>query len=96
MVKILQKIHEYVPAIQSEAEVCVPSTGVTEKVKRWKFQKLLLGGDQLTCARVKGRKRDKSSEADATHRFDGLLPVPEDWHTKVCLLEVSKCDNDYK
>ena len=46
------------------------------------------GGDQLTVARIKSAKRlCEDSQHDARH-LDGFIPVVEDWHTKVCLLEV--------
>ena len=39
----------------------------------------LFGGDQLTCAQ---------DLATAVERMEGLVPVVEDWHTKMCLFDV--------
>ena len=46
------------------------------------------GGDQLTAARVRGAQAAKCNSVTSAKRFDGLIPVIEDWHTKVVLLEV--------
>ena len=47
----------------------------------------LFGGDQLTCARARSAKCRQDS-ATAIERLEGLLPVIEDWHTKMCHFEV--------
>ena len=49
---------------------------------------ILFSGDQLTVARGRGAKRAKVNLPSPISRFDGLVPVCEDWHTKVVLLEV--------
>jgi len=43
------------------------------------------GGDQLTCARAQSAKCHQHDSATATERLDGLVPVVEGWHTKMCL-----------
>ena len=50
---------------------------------------LLFGGDQLTAARIRGAQEGKCDSVKASKRFEGLIPVIEDWHTKVIVLEVS-------
>ena len=52
------------------------------------FHKTLLGGDQLTCARVRGCHKARTSEENDLDHLQGLVPVAEDWHEKMCLLEV--------
>ena len=47
-----------------------------------------MGGDQLTAARGRGAKKAKVHADSPTSRLEGLIPVAEDWHTKVVLLEV--------
>ena len=51
---------------------------------------LLFGGDQLTASRARGCKAIRMNSATDTEKLCGLIPVAEDWHTKVTLLEVSK------
>ena len=48
----------------------------------------VVGGDYLTAARMRGAQRIRGNSETSVDRFDGLLPVAEDWHAKVCLLEV--------
>ena len=52
------------------------------------MHKVLVGGDQLTVARMKGSKSMLEDSQHDARRLDGFIPVVEDWHTKVCLLEV--------
>ena len=44
-----------------------------------------IGGDHLTCARARSAKHHRQDSATAVERMEGLLPVVEDWHTKMCL-----------
>lgn len=48
----------------------------------------LVGGDQLTVARIRGAQKIRGNSEKSEDRFDGLLPVAEDWHTKMCFMEV--------
>lgn len=48
----------------------------------------ILGGDQMTCARVRGGQRNRSNSDRDIDRLQGLTGVSEDWHTKMCLLGV--------
>ena len=49
----------------------------------------ILGGDQLT-ARTRSSKRVCSNATRGKEKLEGLVPVIEDWHAKVCFLGVSK------
>ncbi len=49
------------------------------------------GGDQLTAVRARGSKRVRYNSLRGKDRLEGLEPVIEDWHAKVCLLGVSVC-----
>ena len=51
-------------------------------------QLFVLGGDQLTAARARGSKRIRHNEERGKDRLEGLMPVVEDWHAKMCFLEV--------
>lgn len=50
---------------------------------------VLLGGDYLSVARAREAQYIRSSSELREDRLDGLLPVAEDWHAKVCLIEAS-------
>ena len=44
------------------------------------LKEVFLGGDQLTCERVRGAKMARLQAQDAAQRLEGLLPKVEDWH----------------
>ena len=44
------------------------------------FHQTLLGGDQLTAARVRGSIAARRDHQTRRERLQGLLPVVEDWH----------------
>ena len=88
MVDILSILHQYVPTQKCHTTVICPLKG-TELPKRVDhMHKILFGGDQLTVARVRGAHRMRSGSIHATGRLQGFIPVVEDWHAKMCLLEV--------
>jgi L1 cell adhesion molecule like protein len=59
------------------------------KVDDKKFTTLLVGGDQLTVTRIRGAQMIRGDSEMSKQRFEGLLPVVEDWHAKMCFLEVT-------
>ena len=87
MISIMKSLHNYVPTIHNEKEVTL-STGQKDVAESYEFHQIQLGGDQLTCARVRGSQRAKYTEENDKDRLLGLVGVAEDWHVKVCLLEV--------
>ena len=58
------------------------------KVQLDYFHNILVGGDQLTCARVRGGQRIRENSCTGRKRLEGLVPVIEDWHAKVCFMQV--------
>ena len=50
---------------------------------------LCIGGDQKTASRIKGCQRIRSNAERGKDQLKGFVPVIEDWHAKMCLLEVS-------
>ncbi len=91
MVEIVTHLHQYVPAIEFEEEIVIPSSGEAVKVPKARFSPVLLGGDQLTAARVRGAKKAKVSADVPSTRLEGIIPVAEDWHTKMNFLGVCVC-----
>ena len=90
MIEILLRVQKYVPSKMVEREVILP----TEEVMTYEeqhFAVTLVGGDQLTVARACGAQRIRSNSTKSEDRLDGLLPVAEDWHAKMCLLQVISC-----
>ena len=88
MVTILQSLQQYVP-VHSQEEVFVDAEDNEEiTLVLDKFHYVLFGGDQLTVERAVGSKRERCNECRGTDRLEGLVPVIEDWHAKVCFLKV--------
>ncbi len=44
----------------------------------------------LTAKRARGGKDIRSNSERGKDRLEGLIPVVEDWHAKVCLFGVSQ------
>lgn len=73
------------PAIEFEKDQVIRSSGenLIVKVYEAKFSPVLLGGDQLTAARARGAKKAKVNADIPSSRLEGIIPVAEDWHTKM-------------
>ncbi len=88
MSKIMEEFHKrYIPTHASEGELTLPN-GATLSFDNTSFFEILFGGDQLTVARAKGVKNLRLGHETALDRLDGLIPIVEDWHAGVILLEV--------
>ena len=91
MVDISDDLHKYVTTVRTTQEVEVTSTGETTQTKTIHtdhFNHILLGGDQLTVARIRGCHRMHTNTHNGRDGCEGLLPVVEDWHTKMCFMKV--------
>ena len=90
MADIIEDLHEnYVPTVMSEDTIYLPDQ-TTRTLENPQFSsKVLLGGDQLTAARVRGATTLRLSHQKASYRLEGVVPVVEDWHARMTLLKVS-------
>lgn len=89
MVDILSHLHQYVPMVTSTNVINVPQSREAEVVTSEQLHHLLIGGDQLTSERVRGAKGVRQNSTHAAGRLEGCIPISEDWHAKVCFLEVN-------
>lgn len=87
MCKILEELSKYVPTKEYEASTLLPDS-LTLTHKDAVFSKVLIGGDQLTCARIRGAQAIRSNHETAYDRLDGFKAVVEDWHAKMTFLKV--------
>ena len=85
MTDILEHYQKFVPSVPCETSI--PETG-TVTVQDKKFLTTLVGGDYLTVARARGAQIIRSTSELTEDTLQGLFPVAEDWHAKVCLMEV--------
>lgn len=90
MTDILKALHTYVPVVDTVHHSIVDVDGSIEPVtiNEQKMYKILFGGDQLTVERARNIQRVRDNSDSALHRMDGLVPVSEDWHSKMCLYKV--------
>ena len=96
MVQIMSILHQYVPTVEFTEDCYISEIDETVQVPGAFLHAILIGGDQLTAARGRGAKKVKVHADSATGRLEGLIPVAEDWHTKVTLLQVSKVQHRYR
>ena len=88
MVDIVQHLLQYVPFKQYERSVLVQSMNKFVTLQGATCCKILFVGDQLTVARARGAIRAMANAVNPIKRLEGLIPVVEDWHAKVIILEV--------
>ena len=84
----MESLYEYVPTHSTFSKETVPGDVEEVDVTKDKFHQILFGGDQLTVARVHGSQRIRKNSERGKEHLEGLTPVCEDWHTKLCLLGV--------
>lgn len=77
MVTIMENLHQYVPKEVITTSESVPGAEAEN--------------DEAQVARARGTQRIRANSQHGAGRLEGLFPVVEDWHAKVCLLEVSCC-----
>ena len=93
MICILEELHKYVPRITTTTQVTVvQDNGAEEESTVYEdvVHRLLLGGHQLTAARIRGAQRIRSNSERILHKLTAFEAVCEDWHAKGILLCVSK------
>ena len=66
--------------MESVQSVVLPN-GREIEVDNTQFHSILFGGDQITVARNHGVQTHRDTQDKPADRFEGILPVVEDWHT---------------
>jgi len=87
MSHVLEHYMQFVPKVEASGFILLPS-GEKVEYDNTKFNAKLLGGDQLTAVRVRSAQALRDTLDSATQRFEGLIPVIEDWHARTILLQV--------
>ena len=89
MIDIIKHHHQYVPQEESTSVFQLSNGNSQEEVSvtELTFHRVLFG-DQLATARARGSQLDRVSSNTAMEQLQGVLPVFEDWHAKVLLLQV--------
>ena len=81
-------IIQYVPDVTIDDSVVDPETDERIIIRSQKLRPVLFGGDQLTAERMHGCRRTRSNATNTAEKLQGLLPVIEDWYSKVALWKV--------
>lgn len=85
----MREFHKYVPMVEYEKDVYVPSVDESVQVVCGRAHVIQFAGDQKTAARARGAQWAKVSADTPSGRLMGLVPAVADWHTKLKLLDVS-------
>ena len=89
MKHILAHYMKYVPTLPADGTLVCPN-GREVIYDDTRFDTKLLGGDQLTVARVCGTQYLRDSEDKQVDHYEGLIPTIEDWHARMIILKVYK------
>ena len=84
MCTIMSNIHQYVPKATQQ----VLHQGEHRAVIEEFYHGILFGGDQLTVCRSRGAQSARSNEDNPVEWLEGLIPVAEDWHTRLTIMRV--------
>lgn len=87
MTEIMEHLHKYVP-FETCAEQFQLASGEELTIASNKMHHILIGGDQLTVARIRSVQEGLLNSNSPRERMEGLVPVVEDWHAKVIFLKV--------
>lgn len=91
MIDIVDELHKYIPKTSTNQTFIHCAEGgniapITLQIDH--FNHILVGGDQLTVARIRGSQGILSNAENGGERGEGIIPVIEDWHTKMCYMKV--------
>lgn len=89
MSHILDHYMTLVPTVEIEGHHKLPN-GSEIDFDDTRFFSIIFGGDQLTVARMRGVQALRDTHSKRADRFEGLIPVVEDWHARMTVMKVSK------
>ena len=87
MCAILDNLDKYIPSVPVNKSLDLANGEVYEMNDHMVYP-ILLGGDQLTVARVRGAKSIRADHDTNIEKLNGFFPVVEDWHCRMTLLKV--------
>ena len=88
MAMILEDLHERYLPTKPLLETITLKDGTTRSVDCTKYHQILIGGDQLTVARVRGAVGMRITHDTPLERLTGMLPVIEDWYGRLTFMKV--------
>ena len=85
---ILEDLHERYLPTKPLQETIMLKDGTTRSVDCTKYHQILIGGDQLTVARVRGAVGMRITHDTPLECLTGMLPMVEDWHGRLTFMKV--------
>ena len=85
MLDIMQSLHKYVPCEIIQGDYGDETATSSVQVATTSMHYLIFGGDQVTVSRVRGCHGIRKNSITPQGTLQGLQPVIEDWHAKMCL-----------
>ena len=76
MSKIMDHYMKYVPTIETKINLDLPNGDS------------MVLDDQVTAVRMRSTQALRDSHDNAIDRLEGLIPIVEDWHTRLTLMKV--------
>ena len=77
-----------VPTVEAKGHRQLPNGSVLD-FEDARFFSILFGGDQLTVAQIRGTQIHRDTHDQRVDCFEGLVPVVNDWHSRMTLMKVS-------
>jgi L1 cell adhesion molecule like protein len=87
MCLILDQLHKYVPLKEVTSSAVLPN-GELQQIMEENLYEILGGGDQLTVVRARAAIGVRRTHNTNREKLKGIIPVIEDWHGKMTLLQV--------
>ncbi len=87
MAHILDHHKTLVPTVKMNGHLQLSNADLLQ-IDDTTFFSILFGGDQLTVTRVRGIQAQCDTHDNRVDKFEGLLPVVEDWDARMTLLKV--------
>ena len=84
----MEELQKYVPTRTCQIKHSLPN-GDLYMVEEQAIHPILSGGDQLTCCRCRGALSLRCNPESTLDRLEGLVPVTEDWHARLTLVNVN-------
>ena len=86
MCAVLDSFTTYVP--MQESSKTLKMNGKSYTYDDTKLIQLLIFGDQLTVARIRGIEQLRDCQVEAKDTLQGFVAVIADWHSQICLVEL--------
>ena len=85
MCSIMKNLHKYEPAKKYKKTYQLPDDNLACNEEC--YHRILFGNDHLTVSHSRSAQGEHCNDDQPVQRLDGLVPVTEDWHTQLTLIQ---------